>query len=468
MNTKLKAALVLVLVLTAILLITSCSDGSPYGSYDEEGYKVSVRYDANGGILTDGVSTIVDTYGLSGLPEEDGMKVAQLIDPENTAVRGTVNNFKPKKNGYTCVGWYAERTEVVDENGKSTYTYSKKWDFENDRLLLDPNEEYTAEEPILTLYAAWVPNFTFEIYSIDDPDTLLGTVENVSVGGKIEAPVWDDSSDSLYLGGLANVIEETMAGKTLIAVYTDPEGTQKITGDSIAHGGTVNYENATALNPTTKLYVEAWDGEWKHVYKVNKLINKFDPTANYVIMEDLDFRYYNEALEEYEYYKWPTTNINNEFTGKIVGIKKENGEPVKISNITFTQATSSTKGVIGMFGRIGAGAVIQNINFENACMTIDKGAPMAAKMSFGLLAGAIDDAAVIENVSLSGVIKISSKCQFRQIEQVTIGLVCGSGNRHGIDYSGITVEKIDDADSFSAVLDGDMVELEFPAKNDQA
>ena len=107
MNTKLKAALVLVLVLTAILLITSCSDGSPYGSYDEAGYKVSVRYDANGGSLTDGVSTIVDTYGLSGLPEEDGMKIAQLIDPENTAVRGTVNNFKPKKNGYTCVGWYA-------------------------------------------------------------------------------------------------------------------------------------------------------------------------------------------------------------------------------------------------------------------------------------------------------------------------------------------------------------------------
>ena len=464
MNTKLKAALTLVLVLTAILLITSCSDGSPYGSYDEDGYKVSVRYDANGGSLTDGVSTIVDTYGLSGLPEEDGMKIAQLIDPENTEVRGSVNKFKPKKNGYTCVGWYTKRTETVDENGNTTYTYSNKWDFENDRLRIDPSKEYTASEPIITLYAAWVPNFTFEIYSIDDPDTVLGTVENVSAGGKIEAPVWDDSSDSLYLGGLEGVIEKTMAGKTFIAVYADAEGTQKISGD-IVHSGTINYENATALNPTMKLYIEAWDGEWKHVYKPNKLINKFDSTANYVIMNDLDFRHYNEDLGEYEYYKWPTTNINNEFTGKIVGITKENGEPVKISNITFTQASTSTKGVIGMFGKIGAGAVIQNINFENACMTIDKGAPMAAKMSFGLLAGAIDDAAVIKDVSLSGVIKISSSCKFKQIEQVSVGLVCGSGNRHGIDYSGVTVEKIGDVDSFSAVLDGDMVELSFPAAN---
>jgi len=464
MNKTIKAALTLVLVLTAILLITSCSDGSPYGSYDDEGYQISIRYDANGGMLTDGVSTIVDTYGLSGLPEKDGMKIAQLIAPENTEVRGDVNKFSPRKNGYTCVGWYAERKEAVDEDGNTYYTYSKRWDFEKDRLKLDPNKEYTASEPLMTLYAAWVPNFSFEFYSIDDPNTVLGTVDNVSVGGKIEAPIWDESDDSLYLGDLEDVIKENMSGKTFIAVYTDPEGTQRISGESIVHQGTINYKNATALNPTMKLYIEAWDGEWKHIYKPNKLINKFDMAGNYVIMNDIDFRSYNEILEEYEYYKWPSTNVNNEFTGKIVGAKKENGEPVKISNIVFNQTSVSTKGVIGMFGRIGAGAVIDNICFEDACMTIDKGSPMAAKMSFGLLAGSIDDNAVINNVSISGVIKISSKCSFRQIEQVTVGLVCGSGNRHGIDYKNVKVEKVDDVDSFSAEIIGDMVELVFPPK----
>ena len=315
----------------------------------------------------------------------------------------------------------------------------------------------------ISLYAAWVPNFRFEFYSIDDPDTVIGTVDNVSIGGKIDAPVWDDSDDSLYLGGLTNVFETELKGKTFIAMYTSPDKSQRITGDSIIHSGTINYEDATAINPTMKLYVEAWDGEWKHVYKTNKFINKFDMNANYVIMNDLDFRYYNDILEEYEYYKWPTTNVNNEFTGKIVGFTKENGEPVKISNISFTQASSSTKGAIGMFGRIAAGAVIENIYFENATMVIDKGSPMTAKMSFGLLAGAIDDEAVINNVSVSGVIKISSKCKFRQIEQVSIGLVCGSGSTHGIGYENITVEKTDDVDSFSAEVVGNKVEIEFPA-----
>lgn len=462
MNKKIKAALTLVLVLTAILLITSCSSYSKYDSYDDEGYQVSIRYDANGGTLTDGVSTIVDTYGLEKLPEKDGMKIAQLIAPENTAVRGDVNKFKPRKNGYTCVGWYAERTEAVDEDGNTYYTYSKRWDFEKDRLKLDPSKEYTASEPVMTLYAAWVPNFSFEFYSIDDPETVLGTVDNVSVGGKIEAPIWDESDDSLYLGDLEDVVVKNMSGKTFIAVYTDPEGREKIDGDSIVHQGTINYENATALNPTMKLYIEAWEGEWKHIYKPNKLVDKFNMAGNYVIMNDLDFRYYDEILEEYEYIKWPNTNVNNEFTGKIVGARKANGEAMKISNVIFSQTSNSTKGVIGMFGRIGAGAVLENVYFENACMTIDKGSPLVAKMSFGLLAGSIDDNAVIKDVSISGTIKISSKCKFKQIEQITVGLVCGSGNRHGIAYDGVKVEKLDKVDTFTAEIVGDKIELAFP------
>lgn len=458
---KLKVILMLVLALTAILLITSCSSGAPYEDYTSEGYQISVKYDANGGTFADGVSTIVDTYGLDSLPTKDGMKVAQLIAPENTEVRGDANNFNPSKKGYTCVGWYEERTEVVLENGKIGYTYGKRWDFENNQLKIDPSKQYNAGEPVLTLYAAWVPNFNIELYLIDDPDTVLGTIDNVSIGGKIKTPVWDESDDSIFLGDFASVIEKNMQGKTFIAAFTDSEGKNRITGDSIVHTGTINYEDATAINPTMKLYIEAWDGEWKHVYKAKKLVDKFDLTANYVIMNDIDLRTYNELLEEYLYEKWPSTNVNNEFTGKIVGYKKENGQPVKISNITFTQASTSSKGVIGMFGRIGAGAVIRNIYFENACMTIDKGSPLVARMSFGLLAGAIDDSAVLANVSISGGIKISSKCKFRQLEQVTIGLVCGSGNTHGVDYDNIIVEKIDDVDSFSVEIDGNKVELDF-------
>lgn len=463
MNKKLKAALMLVLVLTAILLITSCSDGSPYGMYDDEGYNISVRYDANGGFLTDSVSTIVDTYGLASLPERNGKKIAQLIAPENTAVRGEVNKFKPRKNGYTCVGWYAERTEVIDEQGNKSYTYGKRWDFERDRLELDPTKEYSATEPVITLYAAWVPNFSFEFYSLDNPEKILGTVENVSVGGEIQAPIWDEKNDTIFLGDLEEVFEENMQDKTFIALYTDSEGTQRISGDKIVHQGTINYENATAKTPTMKIYIEAWEGEWMHIYKPNKLIKKFNLNGNYVIMNDIDLRYYSEILEEYEYLKWPTTNVTGEFTGKIVGAKKENGEPVKISNITFKQGTNASN--TGMFGRIGEGAVIQNIYFENACITMETGSPKTANMNLGLLAGYIHQDAIINDVSISGTIKISSKCSFRDINWVNVGLVCGSGSRHGIAYDKIKVEKIGDPDKFIAEIDGDHVYLEFPPKN---
>lgn len=420
MNKKFKVILFAVIALITVLLVTSCGDDSPYALFDETGYQVSVKYDANGGFFTAGTSVIVDTYGLNSLPTKNGVKIAKLVTPDDD-IRGAGNSFIPSKNGYTFVGWYATRNEVEGADGKTAYTYGDMWDFDKDRLELDPNGEYTAEEPVLTLYAAWIPEFKFEFYSIDDPTVLLDDCK-VSPFASIDMPAWDKSKGTIKMYEFPKI-----DGRTFEAVYTDPQGTNKLTGDKIQHAGVLNYENATATDSVMKLYIETIEGEWQHIFNANQL-KGISLSGNYIIENDIDL--------EGKTRNWASYLVSGKFTGKLIGKTQENGEQVKIKNAAFYQATGTAVYTTGLFGQIGEGAVIENIDFENVSMFIDTGAPLRSDVSFGLLAGTISESAVIEGVSLSGSISIDSACKFQG--GYSIGLVCGSGTTHGIDYSGVT------------------------------
>lgn len=470
MNIRTKVILLLALVLVSVLLVTSCGEEPPYEEYDENGYRVSVRYDANGGILTDGVSIIMDTYSLGSLPEKNGVKVIQLTDPENVAVRGDVNKFVPDRNGYSFVGWYAERTEVIDENGNVTYKYSKKWDFKKDRLEVDPNGEYSSSNPVITLYAGWVPNVTVEFYLLSNPNLLVGTKENIVAGGTIDVPRWDVNMNDMFMGDFPEI-----DGRTYIAAYTDPEGKNRITGETLTHTGIVDDENLTVENPVMKVYVDAWAGEWNYVYSYADFYrhkasngsgfeNGFDLEGNYVVMADIDFLEIpsvDPTLIPNVYYTWEQSNVTGAFSGKLVGITKDNGERVKIMNVNFTQAYYTPPKYNGLFGEICAGAVIENIDFENIIMNIDQGS-RAMSVGYGLLAGKIDKNATINNVSLTGTIKISASCMFNKGGQIMIGLVCGDGYNHEIDYSGVTVEQIGTRPGFGIEVIKDSVYVNLP------
>ena len=115
-----------------------------------------------------------------------------------------------------------------------------------------------------------------------------------------------------------------------------------------------------------------------------------------------------------------------------------------------------------MFGQIGDGAVIENIAFENATMTIDTGAPLRSDVSFGLLAGTIAEGATLKNVSVSGNINVDSACRFQG--GYSIGFGCGAGSAQGIDYSGITCTPVGDkADSLVITVVDDKVSLDLTA-----
>ena len=243
-------SLLCALLITSIAFIaTKCSkDPSPYSDYAENGYTVSIKYDANGGIFTTNTSTLIDTYNLSTVPtNEDGNKVLTLVDPADP-VRGN-QAYTAVKVGYYLAGWYTTRTEVKDAEGNVTgYTYSGKWSFSN-KYGINADADCDPEEPILTLYAAWVPAFTCEVYAVGDDGstTLLVTKELNPVQGKDIPLAYSAEDGTVEING--NVYK----------IYSDEDCTKAITGESLTHTGILNSEDATVINPDMKIYCKLVD-----------------------------------------------------------------------------------------------------------------------------------------------------------------------------------------------------------------
>ena len=445
MNKKLKVILLMVVTLIAALLITSCGEDEHYVELNDRGHEVSVKFDANGGEFTTGVSTIVDTYDMDSLPTKNGKKVAKLIKPDDS-LRGSGNTFTPGKSGYIFVGWYTSRQEITGDDGETTYAYSNMWDFKNDRLELDPNKEYSAENPAVTLYAAWIPKFTVEVYSKEDPTVLLDEFL-IDINELIKLPTWDKNSGKIKMEKFP-----TVDGKTFEALYLDPEGKVKLTGKTIEHTALINYENATVTNSVMRFYMETVDGDWRHITSADQLKNMV-ADGNYIVENDIDLNF--------KYSNWASYMVSGKFTGKLIGKTKENGEPVKIMNIRFEQAKmGGAVYTTGLFGQISEGAVIENIAFENVTMEMTAGAPLTSNVSFGLLAGTISSGATINNVTVSGVINVNSACKFQG--GYTIGLVCGVGDTKGIDDANITcVVTGDNPENITVEIYDGKVELVF-------
>lgn len=422
MKLRKKTILTVCLLLAAMLLISGCSgDKSPYDLNNEENYNVSVRFDANGGLFTTNTSVIMDSFNISGMKTNNAGQVEVPLLAPNDAQRGK-EGFTAYKNGYFLAGWYAERVSSTDEQGNTVYTYSDKWDFSSDKLKVHSSGSYSADEPVLTLYAAWVPMFEIEFYSVNSEEYLDTLTFDPNTVGDIEVPAWD-----LKTGAIDMKDFPEKNGYTFNGVYLDKEGTQAVTDNVISHTGSVNYDNGTASDSTMKLYVDWMEGEWFHIYTAEQFVKNAKLNGNYVIHEDLDFA---DVI-------WPTTLMHGVFTGSIEG----NGHTFK--NISAKQ-TNNSRMVSGLFGQIKDTAKITDLTIENAAFTIEKGARVNGA-SFGLLAGQIDDNATLTNVKIiASKLQIDSNCAFLS-EDYSIGLICGSGNECGIDASGITCIAVGDA-----------------------
>jgi len=437
LNKKILA--VALVCLASLLFCAGCSYGiSQHEINDQENYTVSVKFDANGGTFTTNTPVIVHTYNIKDLPTNDkGLVEIPLVAPNDPEVGN--ESFNPKKNGYFFAGWYEERIDTEKANGATNMTYSNIWDFEEDRVKADPKKDYSSSEPVVTLYAAWIPLFEVNYYDAATGELLSQSQFDPMADNTFTLPVWNEETGAVEMNDFPK-----KSGYTFNAAYLDSDMTAAIDTEELLHPGTVNYENGTAENPVLDVYVDWTEGEWFRISTAEQFLESASVSGHYEILADLDF----------EGESWPSSFMHNNFEGKIVG----NGHTFK--NINFNQY-SNKKVNTGLFGSLSENASVTDVTFENVTFTIDEGSTVMGA-NFGLFAGSISEGAEITNVVLKNcTMAIDSECYFDKPDY-SIGLVCGMGDPAVILTENITcIASGDEAEKVAITIDGNTVTVTF-------
>ncbi len=419
MKNPIKIIVLSCLTVIFAIAISSCStNAAPYNEYDGEGYTVSVKFDANGGVFTSRTDVRVDTYDLSQYKtNSNGKKEIKLFDP-NDPIRDDQQYSAFLDENHYLAGWYTERTEIQDTDGNITYAYSGWWDFENDVLELDPDAQYSASEPVMTLYAAWVSYFTYEFYEVSD-DGSVSMIGVLTSGGNGESSSIRLPSTNVSTGqiGYANDFPK-LEGKTYDRIFTDVTLKDEIKTETLTHSGSFDRETAVVKDPVMKIYCTTRDGLWFEVDSPEKITDNAFLNANFILRSDIDF--------EGKY--WPETFKSSNFTGSVTG----NGYTIK--NITITQSGNDSMN-FGLFGQLTEGSALKDVTFENVKVRVTDGLRNTAS-NIGILAGSISDGADISGVTLkNSVLEITVSTTKPFVTNPMYGIVSGYGKLGGIDWS---------------------------------
>ncbi len=449
MNKIWKYLIAVALLTFGVLAVAGCSQwDSAYKTLDEEGKTVSVRFDANGGIVASKADAIVDVFNINNFKvNADGKVEISLLDPSSGLRTTNGQGVRPERTGYFLAGWYAERTPRVDENGnrldmygeiipegdtetEQGYIYGGKWDFEKDTLELDPSATYTSAEPQLTLYAAWVPYFSIEFYAQDEngvfrqfdadgnfitdeaetetteetsSETETGAEKKETVLMEIVLPVWNEENGKLDMKNIPKRF-----GMTFDAAYLDEAMT--LPAPAVIQGP-VDEEKGICTARSVKIYTTWKEGNWFRIYTAKQLCDNVGVNNHYDIRADLDFTGY----------VWPNTFATTVFQGSFVG----NGHT--ISNVKVTQGNISNM-YGGLFGILGDNSTVRDITFENTTYLLAAGSNKQGA-TFGAFVGQMREGATLENVTFNGILKIGAECWPQSI--YAVNLLIGSGMVNG-------------------------------------
>ena len=436
------------MLLIAVCFVASCSQwDTPYDSLGKDGYNVSVRFDANGGLFAETPNVfVVDVFNLDNVKTNaNGNKELSLLDPEDPK-RGQIK-YTVSNQGHKFVGWYTNRELRVDENGNPLdeygvltsvsgkaqgYTYSGKWDFDASTFEVDPSKEYNAEESVLTLYAAWVPYNNFEFYVENENGEF--DLDSSTLSSEIEISTWNEKTGKMDKKSLP-----AFDGKTFKEASLSPDFSELLEGKV---QGNIDYTTGTLTGDgTIKVYLRYLEGRWFKITNAGQIRDNSYLDGCYIIENDIDFTGVT----------WKTLLSNGTFTGKIIG----NGH--KISNITVNQDDVNVmRG--GLFGGIDASSVIENVTFENVTYNMKKGS-LKVGASFGLFAGTISNEATLTNVTVSGKFIIDSAIYPNT--EYTIGVLSGNAIETDIDISNIECTVTGDTEKLSIEVENGQITLAF-------
>lgn len=446
-------------------------------------YDVLVYYDANGGGFQnrDDVS-LADGFNFSDYEaDENGNYHFKLTEPTSSSRKNKVSLTKSQS---FFAGWYKTRTMIVeddgsikdssgrlikeddgkyyvvdeegnylDANGKvlikrngeyyvintndkgkrvltdPVYKYDDYWDFENDTFECSKNGVRK-----LTLYAGWVPYYTFEYYYQNNGQWVKygETYFDYKTTNAENSKTYD--YDTIWIPDWANgIMDHThkyessgtytfpkLSGSTFIAAYSDEACTQKIES-SFTHQGSLDVLHAEAIDRVQKIYVEFENVERYRIENAEQLKNNPNLNGYYTVLDDLDFSEYD----------WPSLFATGTFRGEFCA---EDGKTVTISNAKASLDTTISYG--GLFGRIANGAKISGITFTEATVTLAE-TRRNQTCSIGLFAGEVEEGASVSGVTVDGALVLG---QVHNLSNCTVNMVVGSGSRNGVTVAGVGIK----------------------------
>lgn len=425
MKKKTKLILTLAVACAGTFVLGACG-GEYWDEIYEQGGTVKVIFDGSGASGLDDTSIV---YYLLEEKVREGNGV-ELVAPDDSRIPQK-QNFSLA--GHFFAGWYTERTprvengkpvdedgnvcvekpvldedgkqktdedgkpltELVSENGKSQgYIFANRWDFEKHRKLTINDVEQKGDFYELTLYAAWIPNYTYNIWDKNEAGeweivvTQSFNPTDASNLQTVSVPTFNEETGGMDNGRFPNVLN-----KTFRAAYKSKADAESQTDPltEVVHTGHVDYEKGIAVEGTNDIYCEYDDGVWFVVTEAKQITRNMQQYACFDIKEDLDFK--DVA--------WPSGFVTGSFAGKFIGNHHT------LSNITASY-TGSDAAAGGLFGNILAGAHFENVKFENVSFTIKRGSRLA-NSTFGLFAGNVNNAATFENVEVTGKLYVGTE-----------------------------------------------------------
>lgn len=358
MKKRLFSMICVALLAALSVSLAACGVADVYGDLEEDGYSVKVRFEPCGAVVNETQNvTIVEVYNKDDTVTVGGKSGIKLLAPDDQR-RGDATfrlAMNDGENNYFSPGWYRERTLRVDESGEALdaygipcsvsgreqgYVYSGRWDFDSD--VVDPE---SLEDGEFTLYAAWIPFFSYEIYSVGDSEEpeLLKTVNKLD----FTFPEWNERTGKVKMNDMPKV-----NGKTFYAAYSDPGLTQEITETIDGDGTFVDLEKGIALETVVKIYTTWLDGEYIKISDAEQLVEELadEPDEKFILGADID-------LSEVD---WRGELFDITFTGVLLG------DGHSICNAQF-ESGEPIWDVKDIFGAVGDGAVILDVTMSDVC-----------------------------------------------------------------------------------------------------
>ena len=454
MKNKKKLIVALGCMALACAGFAACAPKSVIEKNQEKGYKITVTYDENGGTFLNrpGVK-IIDQFNPDKMNKDgNGAVTIKLVEPTKRKLTDSDgSSITLSKAGSFFAGWYQNREVVcnesgnpVDKNGKElvakgdgtyqyadsnlagvpAYTYSGHWDFQEDTIVYT-EDAYAETDGLcnITLYAAWVDYYEFNYYykmsndmeadwkqvttTEGKPATTTFNYASVAETGVNTNTMWTPNWQGAKVEYSHKYSNNTtyqfprVAGTTFLSAYTDAECVNEIGNASQTEQGSFTHPGTMVLddgetealkveNTVQNIYMILDEGEQYRISKPEDL-NKNPNTAGYYeICANLDFK--DVA--------WPVALSTNLFTGKMYG---KDGNTYTISNVNVKYSSKNAFGCL--FGGIEKGAEVKNLTFAN--VTFDMVSSLDVKDGcFGLFAGYIFNGAVIENVTVGGMMRL--------------------------------------------------------------